>query len=116
MSTAEREGQRAQEGGAAGEGELTTPAARAPPAKNLVKKDIPEVEYRRCETSSERAKSKSETRRPLFFLQPISRLQLAQSLRQLDMATQQTPDFASGVAYWANTDASVNGVLGGFGQ
>lgn len=25
------------------------------------------------------------------------------------------PDFSLGVNYWANTEASVNGVLGGFG-
>ncbi|GAA5966814.1 hypothetical protein JCM21900_006098 [Sporobolomyces salmonicolor] len=29
---------------------------------------------------------------------------------------EQTPDFEAGVAYWANTDASVDGVLGGYGE
>ncbi|GAA6029448.1 hypothetical protein JCM8097_003684 [Rhodosporidiobolus ruineniae] len=28
----------------------------------------------------------------------------------------QLPDFEAGVAYWANTEASVNGVLGGYGE
>ncbi|GAA5925805.1 hypothetical protein JCM1841_006321 [Sporobolomyces salmonicolor] len=29
---------------------------------------------------------------------------------------EQTPDFEAGVAYWANTEASVDGVLGGYGE
>jgi protein N-terminal methyltransferase len=29
---------------------------------------------------------------------------------------EQKPDFETGVNYWANTEASVNGVLGGYGE
>lgn len=29
---------------------------------------------------------------------------------------QQKPNFETGVEYWANTEASVNGVLGGYGE
>lgn len=29
---------------------------------------------------------------------------------------EQLPDFEAGVAYWASTEASVNGVLGGYGE
>ncbi|GAA6023837.1 hypothetical protein JCM10207_005391 [Rhodosporidiobolus poonsookiae] len=32
------------------------------------------------------------------------------------MVEQQLPDFDAGVQYWANTEASVNGVLGGYGE
>ncbi|GAA5822723.1 hypothetical protein JCM11251_004356 [Rhodosporidiobolus azoricus] len=32
------------------------------------------------------------------------------------MATELLPDFEAGVEYWANTEASVNGVLGGYGE
>ncbi|GAA5894650.1 hypothetical protein JCM6882_006647 [Rhodosporidiobolus microsporus] len=32
------------------------------------------------------------------------------------MAAEQLPDFEAGVEYWANTEASVNGVLGGYGE
>lgn len=69
--------------------------------------------------SSERSKGKSETRAALEtrrFASSSSTCIAPRILGSLHMATQQTPDFQAGVEYWANTDASVNGVLGGFGQ